>query len=75
MQEKLERAIKAVEEQNEKSVLLLTAEMKMPGIASLCFKLKKTRNGKIILDQIACYVPRGLWGLIYWQHQNWIQLI
>ncbi len=51
----------------EKSLLLLTAEMKMPGIASLCFKLKKTRNDKVILDQIACYVPRGLWGLIYWQ--------
>jgi uncharacterized protein YbjT (DUF2867 family) len=51
----------------ERRMLLLSAEMRMPGIASLCFKLKKTKNGKVILDQIACFVPQGLGGLIYWQ--------
>ncbi|MHA2250044.1 MAG: SDR family oxidoreductase [Candidatus Kariarchaeaceae archaeon] len=47
--------------------LLLTAEMKMPGTASLCFKLKKLRKGKVLLEQIASFIPKGLGGLIYWQ--------
>ena len=41
--------------------------MKLPGIASLCFKLKKLKNKRVILEQVACFVPRGLGGLIYWQ--------
>jgi uncharacterized protein YbjT (DUF2867 family) len=51
----------------EKERLLLQSEIKLPGIGSLCFKLKKISNKKIFLDQIACFVPRGIGGLFYWQ--------
>ncbi|MHA2168973.1 MAG: SDR family oxidoreductase [Candidatus Kariarchaeaceae archaeon] len=47
--------------------LLLSAEMKLPGHATLHFKIKELSRNKLILDQIACFVPHGLGGLIYWQ--------
>jgi uncharacterized protein YbjT (DUF2867 family) len=47
------------------SMILLTSEMKIPGIASLCFKFRRLKNGYIIFDQIACYVPKGLLGAFY----------
>ncbi len=47
--------------------LLLTSEMKMPGTASLCFKLKKLKNNKVLLEQVASFIPKGLGGLAYWQ--------
>ncbi len=47
--------------------LLLSAEMKLPGHATLNFKLTKKSNNKVILDQIACFAPHGLGGILYWQ--------
>jgi uncharacterized protein YbjT (DUF2867 family) len=47
--------------------LLLTAEMKLPGFATLNFKLKENGKNHIIIDQIAYFIPKGLWGLAYAQ--------
>lgn len=46
--------------------LLLVAEMKLPGKATLSFKLTPLENGGTVLRQTARFLPRGLVGLIYW---------
>lgn len=46
--------------------LLLSAEMKLPGKAVLCFKLQRLENNRTELNQIAHFLPRGLLGLLYW---------
>lgn len=46
--------------------LLLTAEMKLPGKAILCFMLKQLDDERTELLQIARFLPSGLAGLIYW---------
>jgi hypothetical protein len=46
--------------------LLLSAEMKLPGEAVLCFTLKKLDDQRTELCQIARFLPRGLLGLLYW---------
>ncbi len=46
-------------QENER--LLLFAQMKLPGLAWLEFRIK---DGKLI--QSAYFYPRGLWGRIYW---------
>jgi uncharacterized protein YbjT (DUF2867 family) len=46
--------------------LLLLAEMKMPGEATLEFRLTELPDGRTELAQIARFLPRGLWGLAYW---------
>ena len=46
--------------------LMLTAEMKLPGEAVLSFKLKELAGGQTELQQIARFLPRGLFGLLYW---------
>jgi len=45
--------------------LLLFAEMKLPGEAWLEFKIER-KGSKYLLNQIATYRPRGLWGRVYW---------
>jgi uncharacterized protein YbjT (DUF2867 family) len=45
--------------------LLLVAEMKVPGEASLEFILRPAAEGTE-LRQVARFRPRGLWGLLYW---------
>ncbi len=45
--------------------LLLVAEMKVPGEASLEFTLQAVAAGTE-LRQVARFRPRGLWGLLYW---------
>jgi hypothetical protein len=45
--------------------LELTAEMKMPGLAWLEFKLEETATGTR-LTQRAIYAPKGLLGHMYW---------
>ena len=45
--------------------LFLLAEMKMPGEATLEFRIT-VKNGATELVQIASFMPRGLPGLIYW---------
>ncbi len=46
--------------------LLLLAEMKMPGEATLEFRLTPRADGQTELAQIARFLPRGLWGMAYW---------
>lgn len=48
------------------SLLLLAAEMKLPGEAVLAFRLRPLEGGRTELQQIARYLPRGLLGLLYW---------
>ena len=46
--------------------LLLSAEMKLPGEAVLSFQLKQTEAGSTELQQVARFLPRGLFGILYW---------
>jgi uncharacterized protein YbjT (DUF2867 family)/uncharacterized protein YndB with AHSA1/START domain len=46
--------------------LLLVAEMKLPGEATLEFRLSPTPDGSTELTQTARILPRGLGGIIYW---------
>jgi len=46
--------------------LLLLAEMKMPGEATLEFRLTPLDEGQTDLTQTARFLPRGLLGLAYW---------
>ncbi len=47
--------------------LLLVAEMKMPGEATLEFRLAPLPDGLTELTQIARFLPRGLGGILYWR--------
>jgi uncharacterized protein YbjT (DUF2867 family) len=46
-------------------LLRLRAEMKMPGLAWLEFKLQETESGTRLVQR-AIYAPRGLLGHLYW---------
>ena len=46
--------------------LLLAAEMKLPGQAVLEFRLEQNSVEQTELQQSARFLPRGLWGLLYW---------
>ncbi len=46
--------------------VLLFAEMKLPGKAWLEFRISETGEGLRKVEQIARFVPRGLFGLLYW---------
>ena len=46
--------------------LLLVAEMKLPGEATLEFRLEEVAPGQTMLQQVAHFLPRGLLGLLYW---------
>jgi uncharacterized protein YbjT (DUF2867 family) len=46
--------------------LLLSAEMKLPGEAVLSFRIQQLDNGQTEIQQIARFLPRGLFGLLYW---------
>jgi uncharacterized protein YbjT (DUF2867 family) len=46
--------------------LLLLAEMKLPGEATLDFSLAETAEGSTELRQVARFLPRGLGGILYW---------
>jgi hypothetical protein len=46
--------------------LLLVAEMKLPGKATLEFRLEEVAPGQTMLQQIAHFLPLGLLGLMYW---------
>lgn len=54
-----------VEEIIDKKVLRLRAEMKLPGLAWLEFKVS-TENGSVTVMQTATYAPKGLLGHVYW---------
>jgi uncharacterized protein YbjT (DUF2867 family) len=53
-------------EVEQPKLLLLEAEMKLPGEAVLSFKLRQLDDGRTELRQIARFLPRGLLGLAYW---------
>ncbi len=46
--------------------VLLFAEMKLPGKAWLEFRITETGEGLRKVEQVARFVPRGLFGLLYW---------
>ena len=46
--------------------LVLLAEMKMPGEATLEFRMVPTAEGETELQQISTFLPRGLYGIGYW---------
>ncbi len=52
----------------EGSRLFLIAEMKLPGRATLEFQIKENSEdpGSCELYQIARFIPKGLFGLLYW---------
>ncbi|PLX22240.1 MAG: DUF2867 domain-containing protein [Salinivirgaceae bacterium] len=56
------RVIYAAEDRTR---LLLYAEMKLPGEAWLEFKISRNKDG-VELMQTATYRPRGIWGRFYW---------
>lgn len=47
-------------------LLLLRAEMKVPGRAWLQFKIKPAEEGKTVLVQTAFFAAKGLFGFLYW---------
>jgi len=47
--------------------LLLVAEMKLPGCATLEFRIHRDRKGVTRLHQISTFAPRGLTGVLYWK--------
>ena len=51
---------------DEESRLLLVAEMKLPGVATLEFTITKVSDGVLRLQQTARFRPRGLAGILYW---------
>jgi uncharacterized protein YbjT (DUF2867 family) len=46
--------------------LSLRAEMKLPGEALLEFRIKVENEEHCVLEQDARFIPRGLFGLLYW---------
>ena len=48
------------------AMLLLRAEMKVPGRAWLQFQARDQEGGRTLMSQTAYFAPRGLWGLVYW---------
>jgi uncharacterized protein YbjT (DUF2867 family) len=55
--------VEAIERPN---LLRLRAEMKLPGLAWLEFRVEQTQGDKTLVVQKAYYHPRGLFGHIYW---------
>lgn len=56
-----------VEEIRSPNLLRLRAEMKMPGRAWLEFEVTPKSDGRgSVVTQKAVYVPKGLWGHLYW---------
>lgn len=47
-------------------LLRLRAEMKLPGLAWLEFRVEGQPDGRTLLTQRALYHPRGLFGHLYW---------
>lgn len=55
-----------VEDLEPNRLLLLRAEMKLPGKAWLRFEALPLKNGKSQLVQTAIFAPKGLLGFLYW---------
>ena len=50
----------------ENDHLSLVAEMQLPGLASLDFRIKRINDGTCELIQHAKFQPKGLGGIVYW---------
>ena len=50
----------------EPELLRLRAEMKVPGLAWLQFRVEPTEDGNTTLIQTAFFAPKGLFGFLYW---------
>lgn len=48
-------------------LLRLVAEMKIPGCATLEFRIRQESDRITWLHQISVFVPRGLAGILYWR--------
>ena len=46
--------------------MVLLAEMKTPGDALLEFNIRPKGEGRIALEMVARFLPRGLAGILYW---------
>jgi uncharacterized protein YbjT (DUF2867 family) len=46
--------------------LVLTAEMKLPGVATLSFEIEPDGAGRCAIVMTAGFRPRGLLGIVYW---------
>ena len=44
----------------------MKSEMKVPGRAWLQYEVMEARDGTSQLEQTAAFIPRGLFGLLYW---------
>ena len=55
-----------VEDVEPDRMIRLRAEMKVPGKAWLQFTAIPQANGTTLLEQVAIFVPKGLFGLLYW---------
>jgi uncharacterized protein YbjT (DUF2867 family) len=55
-----------VEQVKPDELLILRAEMKVPGEAWLRFRAKPRSDGRTDLVQTAFFAPKGLFGLLYW---------
>ena len=55
-----------VEAVEQDRLLLLRAEMKVPGLAWLQFESFPQEDGKTLLTETAYYAPHGFWGFAYW---------
>ena len=53
-------------EVNPPNRLVLLAEMKLPGEATLEFRAARSAEGETELQQISTFLPRGLYGIAYW---------
>lgn len=47
-------------------LLRLRAEMRLPGVASLEWQIDADGPDRTTITQVARFVPRGLWGRVYW---------
>ncbi len=47
--------------------LLLKAEMKVPGEAYLGFQLQAAGDNQTEIEQVARFIPSGLFGILYWK--------
>jgi uncharacterized protein YbjT (DUF2867 family) len=46
--------------------LLLSAEMKLPGVALMDFRLNESSDGTVRLTHTLKFLPNGLFGIVYW---------
>jgi uncharacterized protein YbjT (DUF2867 family) len=50
----------------QKERLILLAEMRFPGEATLEFKIQPVGNQHTDLEMLSRFLPKGLWGMLYW---------